>query len=208
MMSPELNFEDIEFELKDIIDKWINEKEIHTSVDLILEKAKNNKLSRENYFLNSCFALEIFHRRFMNYKLFESNKIAEIKETINNTVQDKDIKTALVNSLSHVNDPNFRKRLESFSADLKRLLHNDWNVDKYIGKIVKTRNYLVHRGSSNGTFESFEMLYAAIFVETLVKINIYRILKINEDTINRTIDKSSRLILGYYKSNKRMSYEN
>lgn len=59
-----IKFDDIKLDLSEIIHKWLEKKDLQTCIELILEKSINNNLSRENYFLNNCFAIETFHRRF------------------------------------------------------------------------------------------------------------------------------------------------
>lgn len=82
LFNPIIKYEDIKHNLNGIIHNWFEKKDLHTSIDLILEKSINNKLSRENYFLNSCFSVEIFHRRFKNFKLFDKSEFKSIKEGI------------------------------------------------------------------------------------------------------------------------------
>src|SRR5690606_14237776 len=54
MVNPSLAFNDLLPNITTIMSNWLENKEIHTSIDLILEKSINSKLSIENHFLNSC----------------------------------------------------------------------------------------------------------------------------------------------------------
>lgn len=206
-MSPRINFEDIKIDLNDIIHNWFENKDLHTSVELVLEKSINNKLSRENYFLNNCFSIETFHRRFKNYKLFDKAEFKSIKEGILESIEKNDIKELIENNLAHINEPNFKKRLYDFQSDFSKLLPKDWNVGEYITRIVKTRNYLVHRSSNKKVFEKFDMLYASIFIETIIKINVYRTLGIKEDLIEKLLADTGKNIKRFYDSNKRMRFK-
>lgn len=202
-ISTSLKFNEIENDLDKIISIWFNNTEIHTSIDLILEKSRNNKLSRENYFLSTCFALETLHRRFKNYKLFQKSKFKEVKQAILNAIDDNAIKELIENSLAHINEPNFRNRLYDFKLDFEKVLPEEKSVEDYIGQIVKTRNYLVHRSSDKQVFDEFEMLYSAIYIEAIVKSNIYEILGISEQVIENVLIKTGRCIHGFYNANKR-----
>lgn len=206
-MSPRINFEDIKIDLNDIIHNWFENKDLHTSVELVLEKSINNKLSRENYFLNNCFSIETFHRRFKNYKLFDKAEFKSIKEGILESIEKNDIKELIENNLAHINEPNFKKRLYDFQSDFSKLLPKDWNVGEYITRIVKTRNYLVHRSSNKKVFEKFDMLYASIFIETIIKINVYRTLGIKEDLIEKLLADTGENIKRFYDSNKRLRFK-
>lgn len=206
-MNPRIKFEDIKPDLNKIIHNWFEKKDLHTSIELILEKSINNKLSRENYFLNNCFSIETFHRRFKNYKLFNKTEFKSIKEGILDSIEKSDIRELIGNNLAHINEPNFRKRLSDFQSDFSNLLPRDWNVEEYITKIVKSRNYLVHRSSDKKIFDKFDMLYASIFIEIIIKANIYRTLGIKENLIEKLLTETGENIKGFYDSNKRMIFE-
>lgn len=206
-MNPKIKFEDIKPYLSKIIHNWFEKKDLHTSIELILEKSINNKLSRENYFLNNCFSIETFHRRFKNYKLFDKTEFKSIKEGILESIEKTNIRELISNNLAHINEPNFRKRLSDFESDFSKVLPKEWSVVEYTTKIVKTRNYLVHRSSSKNVFDKLDMLYASIFIETIIKINVYRILGIKEDLIEKLLVETGQNIKGFYDSNKRMQFE-
>lgn len=205
-MSPRIKFEDIKQDLNFIIHNWFEKKDLHTSIELILEKTINNKLSRENYFLNNCFAIETFHRRFKNYRLFDKTEFKSIKEGILESITNSDIKELIGNNLAHINEPNFRKRLTDFEPDFHIILPKEWDVEEYITRIVKSRNYLVHRSSDKNIFDKFDMLYASIFIENIIKINVYRTLGIEENLIEKLLIETGQNIKGFYDSNKRMKF--
>jgi len=201
--SPKIKFEQIKHNLNEIIHNWFEKKDLQTSVDLILEKTSNNNLSIENFFLNNCFSIETFHRRFRNYKLFQKSEFKEIKEKLFSNNLDKDIKKLIESSLAHINEPNFRNRLNDFKSEFDVLLPNEWIADDYINRIVKTRNYLVHRSSKKNVFDEFEMKFAAMFIESIVKVNIFRTLGIEENIIDELLIDSGKKIRSSYNSNKK-----
>jgi hypothetical protein len=201
-----LQFHDIVPELQSIITNWINKKELQTSIDLILEKSKNSDLSVENYFLNNCFAIETLHRRYMNFRIFDESEFKSIKKKILEDIENIEVKEILSNNLAHINEPNFRRRLKDFSEIFNKVLPGDFELDQFITRVVKTRNFLVHRSSDKNTFAKFEMLYAAIFIEIIVKVNIYRLLEIKEPLIDNALQSTSRTTIAMYEFNKHLSY--
>jgi len=206
-MNPRIKFEDIKLSLKDIIRNWFEKEDLHTSIELILEKSINIKLSRENYFLNNCFSIETFHRRFKNYKLFEKTEFKSLKKGILESIEETEIRNLIENNLAHINEPNFRKRLSDFESDFSVLLPEDWNAQDFIKRIVKSRNYLVHRSSTKNVFDKFEMLYASIYIETIIKINVYRSLGIDEALVEELLIETGKRIKGFYDSNKQRRFE-
>lgn len=206
-ISPKIKFEDIKNDLNNIINNWFEKKDIHTSIELILEKSINNKLSNENYFLNICFSIETFHRRFKNYRLFDKAEFKSIRKEILKSIEKSDVEELISNNLAHINEPNFRKRLFDFKSDFVEVLPKEWNIEEYINKILKTRNYLVHRSSKKKIFDEFDMLYASIFIETIVRINIYRVLGIKKDFLENLLIDTGKKIKGFYDSNKRMQFK-
>jgi hypothetical protein len=206
-INPIIKFEEIKFCLNNIIHNWFEKVDLHTSIELILEKSINNNLSRENYFLNNCFSIETFHRRFKNYKLFDRVEFKSIKKNILSSIEDNTIRSLIENNLAHINEPNFRKRLYDFESDFTNILPKDWNIEDYISKIVKSRNYLVHRSSTKNIFDEFEMFYASIYLETIVKINVFRSLGIEEKIVQKILIQSGRKIENFYSSSKQRKFE-
>ncbi|WP_405398913.1 HEPN domain-containing protein [Maribacter sp. Asnod2-G09] len=206
-INPKITFDDIRLELNEIIHNWFDKKDLHTSIELILEKTINTQLSHENYFLNNCFAIETLHRRFNNYKLFDKSEFKSIKGSILKSIENDNLRKLIENNLAHINEPNFRNRLTNYEADFSQLLPENENAKDYISKIVKTRNYLVHRGSCKDIFEEFDMLYASFFIETIVKINVYRILGLKNKLIEKLLIETGERINSLYQSNNRMRFE-
>ena len=204
--NPSLKYNDILPNIIDIVSNWISKREIHTSIDLILEKSINAKLSIENYFLNNCFAIETFHRRFKNFRIFDQQEFKTIKEEILKSVENDEIREILSNNLAHINEPNFRRRLIDFSEDFGNVLPKDFQIDSFITQTVKTRNFLVHRSSEKNIFTKFEMLYATIFIEIIVKINIYRVLGIEEDLIKKSLIHAGGNTISMYEYNKSFQF--
>ena len=193
--------------LHSLFDNWFKNRNIQTSIDLILEKSKNNKLSRENYFLNNCFAIETFHRRFKNFKLYKPSEFRDIKKQILINIEKSEIRSTIENSLAHLNEPNFRRRLLDFKDDFDSILLKEIMSEEYITKIVKTRNSLVHRSSDKNTFDDFDLLYSAIFLENLVKINILRLIGVEDELLEKYNSNIQGRVEGLYYANKKREFD-
>lgn len=172
---------------------WFKNSEIHTSMGLILEKSVYN-ISRENFFLNNCFAIEIFHRRFKNYKLFGKSEFKSFKQKLLANIEKDDKYKLVENSLAHINEPNFRARLSDFSKEFEIVLEDVWEYRSFINKTVKTRNYLVHRSSDKDVFEKDEMLLASYVLESITKYSIFKILTIEDNICDQYLMTTGNLI--------------
>jgi hypothetical protein len=192
--SPSINFFDLKDNFQKIIGNWLTNEDLKISTDLILEKSINSKLSIENYFLNNCFSIETLHRRFNNYKPFDKRILDNYKKEILRIISENEIKESLINSFAHINEPNFNGRLYQYVEDFKSILPNNIDVDDFIKRIVKTRNYLVHRSSKKKIFSNIEMLYASFYLESIIKINIYRIIGVDENIVKKSISKPKDVI--------------
>lgn len=206
-MSPLLNYHEIKYDLPNIIGKWFEIEEMQVSIELILEKTLNQTLSWESQFLNSCFSIETYHRRFLNYKLFDLSEFKKIKRQILSTIDNHDIKQLIDNNLAHINEPNFRNRLTDLESDFVSLLPDTISPADYIRSIVKTRNYLVHRGERKNVFNEFDMLYSAFYLETIVKINVFRTLGIEEAVIQKLLPNLKDQIFTMYEVNKELQFD-
>ena len=61
-----VKYDFIEKDIETVLTKWYNLNDLSDSIDLVLEKYLQAKLSLESFFLNSCFAIEIYHRKISN----------------------------------------------------------------------------------------------------------------------------------------------
>ncbi|RXR23952.1 ApeA N-terminal domain 1-containing protein [Flavobacterium stagni] len=199
--SPSLNFIELKDNFQKIIGNWLTNEDLKISVDLILEKSINSKLSIENYFLNNCFSIETLHRRFNNYNPYDKRILENYKREILSLISENEIKESIINSFAHINEPNFKGRLYQYIEDFKSILPNDIDVDDFITRIVKTRNYLVHRSSKKKIFNNIEMLYASFYIESIIKINIYRIIGVDENLLKKSILKPKDLIKSMFDYN-------
>ncbi len=196
-----LTYKNLKPDLEKIVSMWFGDQRIHVSLDLILEKSVNIGLSRENFFLNSCFALETLHRNFHDYKLMPQNKFKKLKEQLLKNINPEETEF-VKNKLSHFNSPSFRERLMTYKEDFNSLIPSEWDVEKYIASIVRTRNFLVHRSSQRNVFDSFEMLYAAIHLDGIVKLQVFKLLEVDENTIKQEYSRMQENLTNKYRLNR------
>lgn len=170
--SPSIKYNDIKGDLVSIVESWYTNKDLAISANLILEKSFNLELSRENYFLNNCFAFETFHRLFVN-----------------------DAKMIL------------KKRLLDLENDFIRLLPEGEDIVAYLKVVVDTRNHYVHRSPKKRVFKGVDLYYAASYMETIVKLNIYRVLGVSEDLLIAEFKRAKQTLKDLYDMNKRRNRE-
>jgi len=182
----ELKYSDVENELSKMLFHWYNNKNLHISIDLITEKVYNKDLSRENYFLNSCFAIEIFHRRIVGGTEYPDDVFKEKLEIICNSIEDEKFVSLVNNRLQFANEYSFRKRLKDFKEDFAKILPETCEIKGFISKIVDTRNYLVHRGSDGNTFKEIDLYYASKYIESILIINCLKIINCPDWMINKS----------------------
>ncbi len=194
-------YQNLKKNLENMVSIWFNDNRIHISLDLILEKSVNTGLSRENFFLNSCFALETFHRNFQDYSLMPQGEFRKLKEKLLKDLNPEETEF-VKNRLSHFNSPSFKERLLAYKEDFISLIPLDFDVEKYITTIVRTRNFLVHRSSQKTVFDSFDLLYAAIYIEGIAKFQILKFLEVDGKLIQQEYKKMQEDLTMKYRLNR------
>jgi len=202
--SPNLKYDHVEMILSEVYREWSTNLDLVICVDLLLEKSYNPQLGRENYFLNSCFSIETFHRRFRNFEIFKRADFKKIKTKIKSAIDDPDIYKFIDEKLAHANEPTFKSRLLDMKDDFKKILPDHCDVEDYIRKIVRTRNSLVHRSSEKGIIKGLELFYAAKYIDAIVKINVFRLIGISEDLNGSELKHAKSYIHQMYLHNKRL----
>jgi hypothetical protein len=194
--NPNFNFnfsyDDLTGCYQGIFDSWFNNSKLEDSINLISEKSFL-KLSSETYFLNTCFSLETLHRKHFKNSVYNEKEYDEIRKGILGKLNEKEEKLFL-EKLQYANEPSLRNRLKDFNDDFLITIKGEYNLNKLIGKIVSTRNYLVHRGEKRDVLENIQMLEISKAIENIVKINIFRLIGIDEEKIKmkvKPIDYSS-----------------
>lgn len=194
--NPNFNFnfsyDDLAGCCQSIFESWFNNSKLEDSINLISEKSFL-KLSSETYFLNTCFSLETLHRKHFRNYVYDEIEYDEIRNGILGKLNEKEEKLFL-EKLQYANEPSLRNRLKHFNDDFSITIKGDYNLNKLIGKIVNTRNYLVHRGEKKDVLENIQMFKISKAIENIVKINIFRLIGIDEEKIKakvKSIDYNS-----------------
>lgn len=198
------NFDIIQDDTNSILQNWYSKSDIYHSVNLILEKYFQSRLSRETYFLNSCFAIEIYHRRFRKNNKLPSAEFKKLKKSIIEKLETPQEVAFFKDKLSYANEPSFRERLLSFKEYLLFILPKNIDGDDFIKKVVLTRNYIVHRGSSENTISGLELYYASIYIEALTKWCIYKEIGFTDHQLLSMFEHTSEYIHGIFSLNKRL----
>lgn len=194
----------VEDNIDSILQKWYNLHDLSDSIDLVLEKYFQPKLSLESFFLNSCFAIEIFHRRFKKNERYSKAEFRRIKKEILSNIKDEEANKFFNDKLAYANEPSFRERLESFTEDFQMLLPHSFDSNDFIKRIVNTRNHIVHRSSSKGVISGLELYYASFYLEAITKLCVFRELGFNQSHILEMFSNSRDQIESMYKLNKRL----
>lgn len=179
------SFDDLIDSYQDIFDSWFNNQMLEDSINLVAEKSFL-KLSGETYFLNTCFSLETLHRKHFRNNIYEEILFDKIKNGIIEKLNEEE-KKLILDKLKFANEPSFRKRLKDFKEDFSIAIKGDFKKNDFIGKIVDTRNYLVHRGEKKNVLDNIEMSKVAKVIENVVKINIFRLIGVNEEKIKNKV---------------------
>jgi hypothetical protein len=197
-------FENVRENIITILQNWFLKSEIFDSVNLILEKYFQANLSKETFFLNSCFAVEIYHRRFKkNYKL-PSSEFKKLKKSIIAKLETPLEIDFFKEKLSYANEPSFRERLNSLKEEFYWILSDNIDLDDFIKKVVLTRNYIVHRSSSKDTVSGLELYYTSVYIEALTKICIFKELGFSHEDIQTMFSNSRDQIESMFNLNKRL----
>jgi hypothetical protein len=75
-------FDDITPNINITLQTWFNNIDLSDSVDLILDRYFQTRISNQVAFLNSCFSIEIFHRRYKQAgkELYFKDRLKDLKE--------------------------------------------------------------------------------------------------------------------------------
>lgn len=197
-----LKFNEIESQLQHLVQNWYSNSQLRRISELILEKVFYPALNRENQFLNSCFAIETFHREFHNHTIFGKSEFAELKKAILESIEHKKIQDWFSSKNSHTNEPNFRERLYHFMKDLEKVIPDDLEVEIFIRNVVKTRNGLVHKSEHKHQIKGIDLYYYAMYLDVVTRANIFRQLKLTEELIDIFLTKSKDELHGFHHANR------
>jgi len=138
-------FDEVSINFEEILNNWIEKGEILESVyDLYFSTIYQPGMRLRYKFLSRIYALEIYHRnRKRNYELDSYEHENRISEIMGNIPEKH--KEWLRNKLLYSNEPTLRKRITELIEDnyfiLKEVIEEK---EKFIQKLIITRNYFVH----------------------------------------------------------------
>jgi hypothetical protein len=99
-------------------------------------------------FLSVILALESLHERTYNSKYVSEHEYKMIYKNLTNAIPaevTKDFKEKIKNTLSFINEFSLRDRLRDILNEYKSIhLELTQNMERFIDKVIKTRNYLIH----------------------------------------------------------------
>ena len=196
-----IEFKDIEPNISKILDNWLTNDKIQDSIILVMEKYTFIKLTVETYFLNTCFAIETFHRKNRTNKVFSETEFKKIKKGIRAKLETQEEIDLFNDKLIYANEPTYKSRLISLKSEFSAITIDGFDIDDYIDRIVKTRNYLVHRGSKTNTFSNIKLYYASVYLETLTKYCIMEKIGFEKDYLKKVFANSGKNIDQIYKLN-------
>lgn len=179
-----LDYKDISEHFEEVLQKWFNH-EITSQIELLLTKTFVPNLNIENHFLNVCFGIESFHRKFINNRNFTEEEFSERIEYVKTNIPDKTYQKWITEKLQFANEPSFRQRLKSFNDQFSLFVENPSHL---IGRIVETRNYFVHRSKmSKKVLSNAELIYVTRYVEIILKTKLLEYLGLTIDKYEKKV---------------------
>jgi hypothetical protein len=164
-----IKYIDIEDNFKNLIKTWLEVSKDNFAIELLLEKAYNPDLSLKTYFLNVCFALEVYHKDNISNQKLSKKDFKTIKDYLKKVIKNEMVKDWINNKLGIGNHPSFRDRLNYFIPNFEAIYPND--IFLLINKIINTRNSYVHSTAKKQYIikDDNELYLTSITLEVLVK---------------------------------------
>jgi len=197
-----IHFSDMLFTLRDIYDKfgtflenWFKKLSIMEPVfDLYFGTLYNPQMHLKHQFLNLIHAIEVYHRRKFGGKYIPDRKYEDLykklTEVINGLKVEAPFREALKSKLKYGNEYSLRKRLKELFKEYGDIF-DDFvqDRDKFIEKIVNTRNYLTHYDQSleEKALEGEELYYAIRQLKTILISFLLREIGFDSNEIKRII---------------------
>jgi len=186
-------YREAEDSLKGMLKKWFeNEERLKPVYNLYLSSLYNYDMYLEYKFLSLVQAIEAFHRiqyegESKYIKDDDYKAIIEVLRERSTDIIEKSFREVLFNKLEYGNEYSLAKR---FKILFKEYLSEIFKVPKpdrnrFIGKVVKTRNYLVHQDKKLEaiSFRDKEYINANTILKTLIEIILLRELSFENEKI-------------------------
>jgi hypothetical protein len=159
-----------------------------------MEKGYNQELSEKTYFLNICFAFEIYHKTNVSDQKHPIAEFKKLKDYFKKTIKDVAAKDWINSKLGLGNFPSFKDRLVHFKNELGATYYLD--AETLINRIIHTRNSLVHSSSKSKytITDDFELYLISITLETVIKGAILTKLGVESENVLKIYSETKRHI--------------
>lgn len=186
-----------------ILNNWFEKRD---KLDVVFELFTGeffNTTHLTTSFSNFMQAIEAFHRKNYEGKLIDSEEFESIKSELNSFIDQhapQNLKDKLKGSVNYGNEFTLKKRLvelsDTLSLESKNLLFGDEKkVNKFLQKLVSTRNYLTHydeSGKSN-IIDIDNRFYAIQRLKVFITLLLLKELGIPENLISNNIKGNNQL---------------
>ncbi|MFO0332108.1 MAG: HEPN domain-containing protein [Bacteroidota bacterium] len=187
-------FRDVRENYVDIFKSWFRLYEkLRPVLELYFQSINNVYLGSENYFLNLMFAIETYHRRTNSESKFNQSDYDAISNALQSTIKNLNNKKYtewLDGVLKYGNELSLRKRLDSILRKTHpRLLELIGDTEKFISKVLNTRNFLVHYDASleKNVIKPDQFFSFNLKLKILLQICILQELGFNEKQIGEFV---------------------
>lgn len=186
-----------------ILNNWFEKKE---NLDVVFELFTGEffKITHlTTSFSNFMQAIEAFHRKNYEGKLIDAKEFERIESELNSFIDQfvpRALKDKLKGSVKYGNEFTLKKRLvelsDTLSLESKTLIFgSDKKVNKFLQKLVSTRNYLTHydeSGKSN-IIDIDDRFYAIQRLKVFIALLLLKELGIPENLILNNIKENNQL---------------
>lgn len=154
-------------------------------------------MSWRGYFFNVCIALETFHQKFIARSDYFGVKIrSALRSAIANLIRDEELRVWFNEKSAMWSMPSLRERLRDYRETIESIMGNTYegkfDIDSFIGKVVRTRNDIAHYGTSSNHFNEYELFLAAKTIEYTIRIEILRQIGVNVTAKRRSLVEDAR----------------
>lgn len=184
----------IENHLQSMLYYWFDNKQLSSIIDLVLERSFNSTMSHHAFFLNICVSLETFNQRFLEAEMSGVNERAKKREEISSLIGDTELLKWFEEQSSFWKNPTLRDRLSTYKNTIEKIMGKTFtgkfDIDTFIGAIVKTRNDIAHRGEFSHRFNYTELFLAAKTIEYTIRLEILKLLTVPDIVLESLMEEA------------------
>ncbi len=179
------HFSTIHNDLQKLITNWLKYYDfLEPSFNLYFFTIQNTR-SLKSHFLFLAQALETFHRRTCEEKLFDEQNYATFARILRQSVknENKDYQDWVENKLRYGNELTLRKRLQKMIEPFNDLFGSKKDRNLFIEQFVNTRNYLTHYDKSleNLVVKGEDLLNLGRKSEALLQLHLLKCIEFPEN---------------------------